>query len=235
MKKNGHSSFLLVIFCFGLIIAGGALFLIKDLFEGRTGTYIFTCASVMLVYIAAFLPFISGLISGNTAQLVVSGAVYYKGMSAYAVVSAVAVYLAFSVIPLKFAVAIQLVALFIFLIYVFMSKVTSDTIGGVEEEEAAKKSMISEMRSKAYQLSLMTENQDSKKVKDAVKRMNDDLRYLSPNGSQEAYDLECRMSAVIDSMISDAYFRSAGVMSSETLETKFEDFEFLYKQRKNIY
>ena len=235
MRKNNYSSLLLVIFCFGLIIAAAALFLIKGLFADRKCTYIFTCVSVMLVYIAAFLPFITDLISGKTAQLVVSGAVYYKGMSAYAVISAAAVYLAISVIPLKIAIAIQLVALFIFVIYIFMAKITSDKIGSIEDAEIEKKSLISGMRSTAYHLSIMINDHDNSKVKEAINRINDDLRYLSPSSSQEAYELESRMSALIDSMISDPFFRSIGVKSSEMLETKFDDFEFLYKQRKNIY
>ena len=91
------------------------------------------------------------------------------------------------------------------------------------------------MRNKAYQLLLMTDSSDDSKVRDTVKRINDDLRYLSPSSSPEAYELESRMSTLIDSMASDVYFKFDGVKSTETLEMKFGDYDFYYKQRKNIY
>lgn len=235
MKNNKYSSLLTVIFCFGLFVTVAALFLIEGLFDGRTGTYIFTCANVILIYIAAFFPFLTSFVSGDTAKVVISGTVYYKGMWLYGVISAANIYLAIKVLPLAVSVAIQLVVLFIFAIYIFMAKATSDTISSVEENENIQKSLITEMRNKAYQLLLMTDSSDDPKVRDAVKKINDDLRYLSPSSSPEAYDLECRMSTLIDSMASDVYFKFDGAKSTETLEMKFGDYDFYYNQRKNIY
>lgn len=234
MKKNDYSAITLVIFLFGAIVVAAALFFIKDLFPDRTGTYIFVCISTVLIYAAAFLPIVMNL-SGKTAQIIASGAVYYKGMTVFGLISAADIFLAITMIPLKAAVVIQLAALFIFLIYVFMACVTSDTVNNVGKAEAENRSVISEMRSKAQRLSIMAEKSDNKAIKSAVARMNDDLRYLSPSGSSEAYELECRMSVILDSMLSDTYFRSNGMQSSETIEAKLNDYELLYEQRKNIY
>ncbi len=236
MKKSDNSSFTLILFLFGFIVIAALAFFLKDLFPFRTATYIFSCMSIILVYIAAFLPLLMG-ISGKTDNIVASGTVYYKGMAGYAVVSFADIFLAAAAIPLKAAIVIQLAALFIFIVYVFMARVTSDTISNVEENETAKKSMVFELRSKAQKLALMADkpNESSRSIKSAIDRINEDLRYLSPGSSSEAYELECKMSSMIDDMLSDAYFKSADMHSTETLEAKISSFELLYKQRKNIY
>ena len=101
--------------------------------------------------------------------------------------------------------------------------------------EAQKDSVIAEMRTKAQRLSMMADKLDDNTIKAKIDSMNEDLKYLSPSVQSEAYELESRMSAVIDSILSDAYFCFGKAYSTETLEAKLSEFEFLYNQRKNIY
>lgn len=234
MKSKNYSAITLLIFIFGVIIVAFALFFIQDLFSDRTGTYVFICISTMLIYVAAFLPLLMNF-CGNISQIITSGTIYYKGMSVFGLMSAVDIFLAIKYIPLTAAIVIELVAVFVFLIYIFMTCVVSDTIGGIDGAEEGNRVAIIEMRKKAQQLSIMAGKVDNKDVKAAVERINENLRYLSPSGQQEAHKLEGLMSAALDSILSDSYFSLGNAYTTETLEAKFDEFDRLFNQRKNIY
>lgn len=137
-------------------------------------------------------------------------------------------------ITLTLAITIELAALFVFLVYIFLARVASDNIIDVEESEDVKKALISELRSKAQMLSSFDDNlgnMSSDMVK-AIKKIDEDMRYLSPSSSSEAQELESQMLTVIDSILSSGCFRAGGNGAYELLEAKLKEFDLLYKQRK---
>lgn len=236
MKNNQNPVLKLIIFLFGIVIITVASALLKNLFPERTAEYIFACVSAALIYTAAFLPIALTDFSAKMAKLAASGVIYYKGMAAYAVISAADMVLALRFLPIGYAVLIQCIALFVFLIYIYLACFTAGHISNVETAEKAKLSAVTELRSKAQKLvtaaSVLDER--NKDMKEAAAKIAENMRYLSPNSSQEACELEGRMSGLLDSMLMDKFFVSGGSYSRESFEAKLRDFDVLYRQRKNI-
>lgn len=237
MKKNDYSIIKIVIFLLGFIVIALAAVLLKDLIMAKTGVYIFSFITVELLYAAAMFPIILGRFYAKNTHMIASGMVYYKGMIIYAVISVADIVFALRSIKLTLAITIELAALFVFLVYIFLARIASDNIIDVEESEDVKKALISELRSKAQMLSSFDDdlgNMSSDMVK-AIKKIDEDMRYLSPSSSSEAQELESQMLTVIDSILSSGCFRAGGNGSYELLEAKLKEFDLLYKQRKNIY
>ncbi|MBQ8172102.1 MAG: hypothetical protein IJZ95_08955 [Oscillospiraceae bacterium] len=235
MRKNEYMIPRLVMFFLGLAVLGVIAMVTAPLFLDRIGVYIFTCISVVSVYVAGFLPVLVSRFRGQVASVASGMAVYYKAMSTYAFVTVInIVLLLVMILPVGISIAIQCVAAFVFLIWVILALVSKDHIDAVQQEENEKKSFVVELRSKADRLVAMTARVDNSGVRAAVNNIAENMRYLSPGSSAEARDLERRMLVILDTILMDSYF-SGDAGSLGGLENKLGNFNALYLERKNMY
>lgn len=235
MKKRKYSAVRLLLFILGSIVLVFAFLMLAPLFEYKCAQYVFSCVSISLLYLVAFLPALLVSLNEKVAVLAASGAVYFKGMVTYGVISIADIVLAFTVLPLSVAIVIQSIALFIFIVWLFMAIVTKDYIESSLHDEEIKKSLVMELRSRAGKLSALAAGLDKgNSIRVCAEKIADNMRYLSPGNTDNEHDIERRMLAVLDSIIMDDYFVSEGRMPTELLESKFRNFDALYRERKNM-
>lgn len=235
MKKNEHLAVRVVIFVAGIVVLGLAFALLSPLFERMIPEYIFACVSVSLLYLAVFLPLLLGSARGGIASLAAAAAVYWKGLAAYFTASVVAIVLAFTFLPLVISIVIQLVALFVFVIWVCLALVAKGHIESTARDEDIKMSGVSALRSKASRLAALAaglEKGDSMRA--TAEKIAEDMRYLSPGNTAEAQDMERSMLAALDTILTDSYFISGEKGPTAALESKLKNFDALYRVRKNM-
>ncbi len=235
MKKNEYSAVRLILFIAGIIVLAFAFVMLGPLFEHSRAQYVFACVSVSLLYLAVFLPIVLGSLEGGIAAASASGAVYYKGLMTYGFISVVDIALAFTILPLSIAIVIQAVALFVFIIWLLMAVVTKNHIESSLRDEEIKKSLVMELRSKSNKLSALTAGLDKgSSIRAGAEKIADNMRYLSPGNTDDQHEIERKMLVVLDSIIMDSYFASGGGLPTASLESKFSNFEALYRERKNM-
>ncbi len=234
MKKS-YSALRLILFILGIIVLAFAFLMLGPLFENNRAQYVFACVSVSLMYLTFFLPVLLGSFKGGVAAIAASAAVYFKGLIIYSVISIADIALTFTVLPLGAAIAIQAVALFVLIIWLFMAFVSKDQIESSLHDEEIKKAPVMELRNKARRLSALAAGLDKgDSVRARAEKIADNMQYLSPGNTKNEHDIEYRMLAVLDSIITDSYFVSEGGRSAASLESKFKDFDALYRERKNM-
>lgn len=235
MKKSEYSALRLILFILGIVVLAFAFPLLGSLFEYNRAQYVFSCVCVSLLYLAAFLPITLGSLNGGVAAAAASGAVYFKGLIIYGVISVADIALAFTVLPLSAAIVIQCVALFIFIAWLFMAIVAKNHIESSLHDEEIKKSPVMELRSKSRKLSALAAGLDKNdSIRVCAEKIADNMQYLSPGNTEGEHDIERRMLAVLDSIIMDSYFVSEGGLPAASLESKFKNFDALYRERKNM-
>lgn len=234
MKKNSIAVHLIV-FILGVAVLGVAFVLLSNLFMFNLFQYIFSCINVSLMYLAFFVPFISGALKGNVEASVIGGTIYYHGLMKYCTVSVAIIVLGFIAIPLNIAIVIQSVALFVFILWVIMATATKGHLESAHRTGEMKKSSVMELRSRGNKLvALSARLNQSNSIRIQSEKIAEDMRYLSPGNTVDEHDLERRMLTVLDSIIKDSYFLSEGSGNADSLEDKFRDFDVLYRERKNM-
>lgn len=235
MKKRECYAVSLILFILGIVVLAFAFLMLSPLFENNRAKYIFACVSVFLLYLAVFLPIILGLFKDGISAVAASGAVYYKGLTIYGVISIAGILLAFTIIPLSIAIVIQSVALFIFIAWILAAIVTKNHIESTIHDEEIKKSPVMELRSRSRKLSALASGLDKgNSLRVCAEKIADNMQYLSPGNTADEHDIERRMLAVLDSIIMDSYFVSEGNLFTDSLESKFRNFDALYRERKNM-
>lgn len=234
MKKKSIAV-CLIVFILGLVVLGTAFVLMSPLFIFIPFRYIFACVNVSLMYIAFFVPFISGALKGSMEASVIGGAVYYYGFAIYCIVSVINIVRGFIVISFNIVIVIQSIALFVFILWVVMATVTKGHIESVYRNEEIKKSPVMELRSCGIKLLALSSRLDKgNSIRIQSEKIADDLQYLSPGNTVDEYDLEYKMLIELDSIIKDNYFFSGGSGNTDLLEDKFRKFDVLYRERKNM-
>lgn len=233
MNKRNLSTAGLVIFVIGALILILAFLMLSPLFPDKQPQYVFSCISVSLIYLAFFLPTFFGPLRGSAASLAASGTVYYKGLTTYTVISVANIVLAFILFPLAVSVVIQCATLFVLLIWIFMAIVTKNHIDSTTQDEEIKKSVVMQLRSRAAKLTAITAGLDaSNDVRVHAEKIAEDMRYLSPGNTAEARDLERRLLTMLDAILMDGNLASG--YPAKPLSDKFNDFDAIYRERKNI-
>lgn len=235
MKKQSYLAAKLAVFVAGLAMLVTAFVLLKPVFDDMhlTEQYIFEGICVFSLYLAVFAPILLGGLNGMPAAVFASGAVYYKALTTYFAITAAAGVMAFLRLPLAISIMVQLVGVFVFLIWTLAAVFTKEHIETVQIQENIKKSMVIELRSKSASPNAMAQGIEDNAIRSAVKSIEENMRYLSPSDSEMAQDMERKMVALMDAIMSDGFFAGRG--DKTALESKLRDFDALYRQRKIIY
>lgn len=236
MKKSELSITGLIVFIFGALVLVVAWILLSPFFPDTQDKFTFSCISVLLVYGLYFLPMFLAPFRGDPAGIAVSGTVYYKGVSGYTLVSAANIFFLFRFFPLAVSIVIQCAALFVLLIWAFMALFSKAHVDSSLQAEESKKSMLMDLRDKAKRLAAMTSGlEKNAPARVLAEKIAEDMRYLSPSDTSAARDLERRLLAKLDAILMDSSLTSGVDFISDSLQSKFSEFDTLYKERKNIY
>ena len=237
--ENKYPIMKILVFLLGMIVITVSGILLQPYFKIDTGKIIFVAISVFLMYITVFLPVLLKSFSPQNADRVfVGGAVYFIGMVVYLLVSIILIVGIINVLSLRIAVVVQLVAVFVFSIYVLTACYTSDYIKDVNKSEGKKKNLVLILREKTSRLDSFAEglkDENNKELKESIKKLSEDFRYLSPSDNNHAVELEQRMLVIVDDLLTDRYFTMSENMDKSLVEKKIDELNVIFNQRKKIY
>ena len=182
------------------------------------------------------LPFILNMKSLDKVAGEAIGAIYFKGLIFYSAVMVLLILLVLiGLFSLKWAFALLVLVLIGFGLFILFSGALVKHVSDVAESEMKKTAVLDELKSKAESLSALV-NADpgaSVETKQTIKKIAQDIRYLSPSDNPQAIACEGEMLSTIEmlmntNMVSDAS-RAAGL--SDALSA----LKRTCLQRKNIY
>ena len=199
----------------------------------------FAYISLCVIYILFFLPGCFALRDDRkSGNIFIGGAVYFKGCVVYKILSAIVAGCIFGLlIPFAIAFSLQMAAFFIFLIYCYLSGVASDKVLGVKLQEEAKTSQLKALQAGTASM-LIRVNQSAKcdeEMKKSVRKLSEDLRYLSPSNTSRCAELEGCMLDIVNTVCRAGYLDEKSLASQDELKKMIDELTMLYEQRKLMY
>lgn len=197
----------------------------------------FAWVSAFLIYTAACIPFLLPLFSTSAiSSAITGGSVYYKGLTVYISALAALTYAAISrMFPHRFLIIGQIAALFVFAVFVYISLTSSAHTSAVEARERQKRARLNEIRSTASDALAAAESSSQIDVAliEKIRKVTEEVRYISPSGDQKAIDLEYQIFDLIEES-SDLVNRYDDSMKQQ-LNKDLDQILLLCRQRKNVY
>lgn len=229
MNFHNNNTTKLIIFILGIMIILIAPFLL-DLKSIEMWKIIFVDLVILTIYIMFFYPAITLLQDKNkTGAMFVAGGVYYKGVYAYALISAFIIYAIFGMgLKRSIATLLQLIAIFVFLIYIYLANVSANHIEKTKSYEKNKTMIKRDLKSKMQNLQVDVEDISNSEVKELIKEINEDLCYLSPTDNTDGLQLEESILDLIEN-ISDR-----STLNDEQYLDYLKEIKRLITKRKNI-
>lgn len=237
MNKRNFSIPRLAIFFVGLVFLTIIFQVVQPNYLSVTWRGPFINVILVLIYIGYGLPLVFRYFEEMKAGgFFVGGALYYRGLRLYTAINLVLIALiATTLLPLKFAIIVELVSIFVFIIYTYMSMATSQHIVNVGEQEKAKVATLKYLKQKVMELQVKTSamSGDRSDIRERCAKLADNLNYLSPSDNEQALQLESRLlDAVTYLVVSDM---TPGKEADSIIRQQLAEIETLYQMRKNIY
>lgn len=199
----------ILLFIFGLAVLVVGLILLMPHPPAGTPAAVFITCDLIVLYALFFGPLLAGSIIGEqTGGRVISLGIYFKVFAVYALLTAVlVVFAATGIVPsLAVLVVIQLVGLFGLAIGAYMALTSARQITEVQQREAGMRSSVDRLRATSQRLSIQashlnTQDPVQNQITHATSRIAEELRYLSPLHTPEAFALEEQIAAYLDALL----------------------------------
>lgn len=222
MNPKQLNVFKVLLFVAGLAIAGAAFAIINHPMpeNGLSVNQKFFWANILVCYIVFFVPFFFSSIKSGKADAKITSAV--NVWISVMVFEAAAIVLAVLVLNEKAAVKIsfivEMIVFFLAAIFVYFGYFAGSHIGSVQAQEEKSLSKISELKGAFEMLNLKTDawSYELDSQKSAVKKLCDDVKYMSPVDSENASKLEMKL-IICANVLADSNLPSSE-MNSKILE-----------------
>ena len=131
------------------------------------------------------------------------------------------------VVNIRISVIVELVVFFLAAIFFFFGYSAGNHIGNVQAKEQKSLSKIAELKSSFDMLNLKTDmwEDEFENQKKSVKKICDDIKYLSPVDSEASLKLEMKLMILANDIIESS-------LSSSELDVKIRELTNLVNQRK---
>lgn len=231
MNKKQLGIFKTLLFVFGFIIVGVAFYIANYPLpeEGLSDVKKFFWADLCVCYFIFFIPFFFSSITQKNIDTKITSTVHiWICVIPFELVSIILAILVLNeVCPIKAAILIELILFFICGIFVYFGYFAGNHIGNVQAEEAASLSKINEFKSAFSMLNLKTDMWASElyEQKTKVKKLCDDVKYMSPVDTDQAQALETKL-------IIAANVIAESTLTPADLDAKIMELTNLVNQRK---
>lgn len=230
MNKNQLLSFKIILFVTGLLVIGAAFLIVNLPFpeEGISGNQKFFWINLVAMYLVFFCPlFFSSVSTKNLdAKITPTVGIWISVLIFEVVALALAISVLAASFSIKAAAIIELVLFFVCAVFVYFGYFSGNHIQNVQVREEKSLGKIGEVKNAFEMLNLKSDLwKDLDEQKSRIKKICDDVKYLSPVDTDEAAKLEQKL-VIAASVISDSHFTAA------ELDEKITELELLIKQRK---
>ena len=228
-KQLGIFKFIIFLFGFAIIALAYNLFGPQTGEEGLSPADKFMWVNICLCYAVFFLPLFFSSISIKTVDTKINSTVSIW-ISSSIFVLAVIILIAFvkaEKIEVKYALVAEFVLFFLLSIFVYFGYFAGTHIAEVQAAEKKSLSKIGEVKSAFELLGLKAEGwgDDFYEQRSKIKKICDDVKYLSPVDTDEASKLE-------NKLIIGANVLAESNLTPNDANSKINEIEFLIKQRK---
>lgn len=233
MNSKQLNFFKTLLFIFGLAIIGIAFSIFNSSIPegGLKPAQKFFWVEMVVCYIVFFVPFFFSSITTKKFDTKITSTVnIWLSVIFFEIVAiAFAVLVLKRIVSIRISILVELVVLFLSAIFVYFGYFAGNHIGNVQAQEQNSLSKISELKSAFEMLNLKTEmwNEDLQAEKESVKKLCDDVRYMSPVDSDLASKLEMKL------IISASVLTESNFVKSE-LDEKILELKNLIGQRKML-
>lgn len=230
MNKNQLLSFKIILFVTGLLVIGAAFLIVNLPFpeEGISENQKFFWINLVAMYLVFFCPlFFSSVSTKNLdAKITPTVGIWISVFIFEVVALALAISVLAASFSIKAAAIIELVLFFVCAVFVYFGYFSGNHIQNVQSREEKSLEKISEVKNAFEMLNLKSNLwKDLDEQKSRIKKICDDVKYLSPVDTDEAAKLEQKL-VIAASVIADSHFTAA------ELDEKITELELILKQRK---
>ena len=216
MDRRSSDNFRIALFIFGAVIIILASWI-----------------SVFVMYLVIATPFIAPLLhSDKLDALFTGGIIYARGACVYLILS---ILILFAAITGTFRIGIlylfQLTALFVLILYLYLSLGAASFTSGVQKYEKDKSADLDKVKSEAKMLSTSLSGMDPD-ICTKMGKIAEDIRYISPSDDGRARNLEVQMLDLLDEM-NDR--RNMEPFDKAAFRKYLDQLQALTAQRKNYY
>lgn len=231
MNRNNLNLFKTLIFIFGLIIVSISFYLFSGFNseEGLTANQKFFWINTLICYLVFFIPFFFSSITEKSLDIKITSTItiWISVLFFEFVAITVGILVLNNVIDFKLGSLIELVVFFVAAIIVFFGYFAGNHINTVQSRETISLSKINEVKSVFDLLNLKVDmwSDDFYLQKDKVKKICENVKYLSPVDSELSNKLE-------SNLILQANLILESTGSAEELDKKIIELTSLLKQRE---
>jgi len=231
MNTQQLGLFKILLFFSGFVVIAVA-FMILNLpipEDGLSDIQKFIWIEIPLCYLIFIVPlFFSSISSRNIDTKITSTVHIWLGVSIFEMTAITLIVLVVNeVIPIKNAVLVELVLFFILAIFVYFGYFAGNRIGKVQNEEQQSLNKIADLKEAFKMLSLKSDTWSDElyeqKVK--IKKLCDDVCYISPVDNDVALNMESKL-LILANLLTESPLTPADT------ETKIKEIADLISQRK---
>ena len=231
MNSKHLNIFKNLLFVLGLVIIGIAFAVVNSPMpeQGLTSGQKFLWVEIVICYLVFFIPFFfSSISSKNIDTKITSTIAIWISVIIFEIIAiALAVLSLNDVVKIKVSIIVELIVFFISAIFVYFGYFSGNHIGNVQTQEKQSLNKIKELKSAFEILNLKTQMwpDELNAQKAAVKKLCDDVRYISPLESDAASKIEMKL-IVAANVIMESN------LSSAEMDSKILELTNLISQRK---
>lgn len=231
MNSKKLDIFKTLLFIGGLVIVGVAFAVVNYplLENGLSSAQKFFWIEMVVCYLVFFVPFFFSSITIKTVDTKITSTVnIWISIIFFEVVTVVFAVLSLNeIVPVSISILVELIVFFISAIFIYFGYFAGNHISKVQEQEEKSISKINELKSAFEILSLKADgwNDDFRNQKELIKKLCDDVRYMSSVDSDVASRLEMKLIVYANDL-------SESAVTIDEIDSKISELTNLVKQRK---
>ena len=224
MNSKQLDIFRTLLFIGGFVIVGAAFAIVNYPFpeNGLKASQKFFWAEIVICYPVFFAPFFFSSITSKTIDTKITSTVnIWISVIVFEIVAITFAILALNEkVSIRIAILVELIIFFFAAIFVYFGYFAGNHIGNVQAQEAKSLSKIAELKSAFEMWSYDLNNQ-----KNAIKKLCEDVRYMSPVDTELASKLEMKL-------IISANVLTESALTPGEMDSKITELTNLINQRK---
>lgn len=231
MNSKQLNIFKTLLFIAGLVIIGVAFSVINYPFpeDGLTVGQKFLWINIVACYVVFFVPFFFSSITGKNIDTKITSTInIWISILIFEIVAIILMVLVLNEkVTIRIAVLVELIVFFFGAIFTYFGYFAGNHIGNVQSQEEKSLSKISELKSAFEMLNLKTDmwNEEFFNQKEKIKKLCDDVRYMSPVDSETALKIEMKL-------IIAANVLTESTLTLQDMDSKILELTNLVNQRK---
>ena len=231
MNSKQLDIFRTLLFIGGLVIVGVTFGIVNYPLpeNGLAASQKFFWTEIIICYLVFFVPFFFSSITSKTIDTKITSTVnIWISVIVFEIVAIIFAILALNEkVSIQIAILVELIVFFFAAIFLYFGYFAGNHIGNVQAQESKSLSKIAELKSAFEMLNLKTDmwSYEFNNQKNAIKKLCEDVRYMSPVDTDLTSKLEMKL-------IISAKVLTESTLTPAEMDSKITELSNLINQRK---